>query len=173
MLQRLNRSSISARRTSSSTASAPLLRTYAHTATTSCTAPLVMMRLGESGSRTTTLMRLRAKSYGISSSLATPVLVQPVGEAGLQGRVEIGRARHLIGCVAQHIDRAIDTHHASGERAGLVGAEHVHAAKALDGIETAHNYAVARHVARTACERHGEKGGQKQEREAACEHEGE
>src|SRR3569833_1692135 len=77
MLQRLNRSSISARRTSSSTASAPLLRTYAHTATTSCTAPLVMMRLGASGSRTTTLMRLRAKSYGISSSLATPVIIQP------------------------------------------------------------------------------------------------
>src|ERR1039458_7977836 len=47
-----------------------------------------------------------------------------------------------------------------GERAGLVGAEHVHSAEVLNGVETLHDYLLAAHGERALGQADGDNHGQ-------------
>ena len=68
--------------------------------------------------------------------------VERVGDAGFKCRIEEGRLHHLVRRRAVPVNRRFELHSAIGQRAGLVGAEHIHGAKVFDGIQPPHNNAV-------------------------------
>ncbi|MNV17119.1 hypothetical protein D3C71_1079020 [compost metagenome] len=61
--------------------------------------------------------------------------IQQVFQAGLVVAVEVGHFQHVIGIVAPDVDVARQENPVLGQRAGLVGAQHVHGAEVLDGVQ--------------------------------------
>ena len=68
--------------------------------------------------------------------------------------------------LALGVERAVQPDDAFGERAGLVGAEHVHAAEVLDRVQAAHNHAAFGHLLRAVSEGDADNGGQEFGRQA-------
>ena len=100
-------------------------------------------------------------------------VVERIREAGLERGVDGGELEHLRRGCAGGVVGALELDHALGERAGLVGAQHVHAAEVLDGVEPAHEHAVARHHLRAARQVDAEDGRQQLRAEADRERDGE
>jgi hypothetical protein len=100
-------------------------------------------------------------------------LVERAREARLQARVEPRRAHHCVRGRAARIRRRVEVEDAPREGRGLVGAEHVHAAEVFDRVQTPHDHAVGRHVARPLGERHLDDRGQELRRDPDGEGEGE
>jgi hypothetical protein len=88
-------------------------------------------------------------------------LVQRVGQPGLQVCIEVGQAKDLVRGLAACIQCAVELHHAQCQRAGLVGAEHVHAAKVLDRLQAPDDDTPGSHGLRAAGEVDADDGGQK------------
>ena len=106
-------------------------------------APLAMSLRWPSTSTTTDMMR-REKSKGISSTLVTlrwgpsvreHRLVEQVLEAGLVKGVEVGQLEDALVLFADHVAVLLEDDPVLGEGPGLVGAQDVHRAEVLDGVE--------------------------------------
>ncbi|MFT4197206.1 MAG: hypothetical protein QM601_04740 [Pseudoxanthomonas sp.] len=134
---------------------------------TSSTAPLVIMvaRPGACAATTTLSRRAALEIVGDLVELARRVrinalvpaarrhrLVQRVADAGLQAGVVHRQAQHLRRRPALRIDSAVQLDHAVGQGAGLVGAQHVHAAEVLDRVEALDDHPFARHRPRAVRE---------------------
>ena len=74
--------------------------------------------------------------------------VDRVGVARLEGGVEIGVEARPLARLAAGIDDRVQPHLALGQRAGLVRAEHVHAAEVLDGRQPADDDPLPGHAPR-------------------------
>ena len=70
--------------------------------------------------------------------------VEQVFQAGLEVAVEKGELQHIVGRGAVHIGVALQHDLVLRQRAGLVGAQHVHGAKVLDGVQALDHHLVAR-----------------------------
>ena len=66
-------------------------------------------------------------------------LVQQVAQAGLVVAVEVGVFEHAFALLALEIQVVLQDHPVLGQRAGLVGAQHVHRAEILDGVQPFHD----------------------------------
>ena len=91
--------------------------------------------------------------------------IERVLDAGLEGGVEVGPPQHLRRGGALRVDGRGQRHLALGEGAGLVGAQHVHAAQVFDRLQPAHEHALRRELARAAREHHAHDGRQQLGRE--------
>jgi hypothetical protein len=89
---------------------------------------------------------------GIVRCVLEDRLVERIREPLLQSRVARGPQVHVGRARACDVDRAFERDDAFGERAGLVGAQDVHAAQVLDRGEAPHEHAVAGHALRAARE---------------------
>ena len=110
-----------------------------------------MMRSLPSGVRTTTDMMRRWKSNGISSTFAelrdagvrVALLVrehravEDVLEAGLEVAVDVGEGEHAVVFAQRDVAVLLQDDLVHRERAGLVGAQHVHRAEVLDRVDAA------------------------------------
>ena len=92
-------------------------------------------------------------------------IIQRIGQPGLVVCVEIGVAQNGRGGLPLCIVCAVETDDTFGERAGLVGAEHVHAAKVLNGGQAAHDHAAFGHLLCTVGECDTDYGGQELRRQ--------
>ena len=61
--------------------------------------------------------------------------VEQVFQAGLVVAVEVGKTQHFVRFLAKHVGVARQRDLVLRQRAGLVGTQHVHRAKVLDGVE--------------------------------------
>ncbi len=93
-------------------------------------------------------------------------LVDRVDQAGLERGVEVGVAEHLLALLALQVQRRADAHDAFGERTGLVGTEHVHAAEVLDGREAPDDHLAERHAPGAVGEVDADDRGQQLRRQA-------
>ena len=98
-------------------------------------------------------------------------LVDRVREARLERGVEHRVQQDPVARVAVDVEGRVQLHDAFGERAGLVGAQHVHAAEVLDRVEAAHDHVRCGHPLRAARERDAHDGGEKLRSEADRERE--
>ena len=71
--------------------------------------------------------------------------VEDVFQAGLEMADEVGVAQHRFALVFEHVAVQFEDDVVNGQRAGLVGAEHVHGAEVLDGIELLDDDLLFRH----------------------------
>ena len=71
--------------------------------------------------------------------------VEQVLQAGLVEAVEVGVLEHVLGFVAEDVDVALQDDLVLGQRAGLVGAQHVHRAEVLDRVQALDDDLLARH----------------------------
>jgi hypothetical protein len=86
--------------------------------------------------------------------------VQQVLEAGLEVTDEVAVQEHFIGFASGNIAVPLEDDPIFGERAGLIGAQHVHAAKVLDGVEPLDDHLLAAHGKRALGEADGDDHGQ-------------
>ena len=92
--------------------------------------------------------------------LAAQCQVDRVREAGLEGRVQDGAEQHALARASVRVEGAVEPDDALGERAGLVGAEHVHAAEVLDRVQAPDDDLLAGHALGAAGERDADDRGQ-------------
>ena len=85
--------------------------------------------------------QLQAPFLGVADDRGIERVVDPRLQRGIDQR----QAAHALGVGARRIDGGAQLHHALGERAGLVRAQDVDAAEVLDGLQPAHDDALARH----------------------------
>ena len=71
--------------------------------------------------------------------------VQQVAQAGLVVAVQVGEPQHPLALVAVDIHVLLQEDLVLGQRAGLVGAQHVHGAEVLDGVQALDDDLLARH----------------------------
>ncbi len=83
-------------------------------------------------------------------------LVQRVLDAGLEGRVQVRQSQDFLRRLSVGIERLAQLDHALGQRAGLVGAEHVDGTEVLDRLEPAHDDPARGHRARPVGQRHAD-----------------
>ena len=93
-------------------------------------------------------------------------IVERIGKPGLEACVDGGEAQHGGGRLARNIERAVEFDHARGQRAGLVGAQHVHAAEVLDRVQPPHDHAELRHALGAVRQGDADDRGQQFRREA-------
>src|SRR6266542_1469135 len=74
--------------------------------------------------------------------------VDRVVEAGLQPGDQRGALGDQPALAAGQVEGGVEPHRTLGEGAGLVGAQHVHGAEVLDGVEAADDHAPAGHAPR-------------------------
>src|SRR5258706_15909757 len=74
--------------------------------------------------------------------------IQWIAQSGLIMGIEIGVTQNSYRCLSLNIHCAIESDNTFGERASLVGAEHIHAAKILNGVQASHDHAALRHFLR-------------------------
>ena len=86
---------------------------------------------------------VRSQSRGFASR--DDGRIERVLDAGLECGIEKGEVSRLARGSALDIDRLIECNEPLGQRAGLVGAEHVDAAEVLDRLEATDQHATARH----------------------------
>ncbi len=79
--------------------------------------------------------------------------------------VEERQPHHAVRLGAVHIDCLIQPHHPFGQRTGLVGAEHIHAAEVLDGAEPPDDHAALCHLLCSMRKRHADDGRQQLRRQ--------
>ena len=72
--------------------------------------------------------------------------IQRVVQPGLVVRIEISVGQNSLGWLPLRIEGAVEANHTFRECAGLVGAQHVHAAEVLDGGQAAHDHAAPGHL---------------------------
>ena len=71
--------------------------------------------------------------------------VQDVLQPGLEVAVEVGQRQHGVVLVADHVAVPLQDHAVQGQRAGLVGAQHVHGAEVLDRVQALDDHLLAGH----------------------------
>ena len=127
----------------------------------------------------TDIMR-RVKSNGISSSflyfstISLPVEVgaiqnrpvEQVLEAGLEVADQVAVQQHLLGFLSRHVAMPLKDDAILGERAGFVGAQNVHAAEVLNGVQPLDDHLLAAHGERALGEADRDDHGQHLRREA-------
>src|ERR1017187_2264710 len=86
--------------------------------------------------------------------------IKQVLQARLKMADEVTIPEHFIRLSAGDITVPLQDDSIFGERAGLVGAEHVHSAEVLNGVETLHDYLLAAHGERALGEANGDNHGQ-------------
>ncbi len=72
--------------------------------------------------------------------------IQDVAEPRLKMAVEIGQHEDPFILVADDVAMPLQDHPVQGERAGLVGAEHVHGAEVLDRVQPLDDHFLPRHA---------------------------
>ena len=127
--------------------------------------------------------RRRSKSNGTSSiffqaptSMCVVVedgFVERALQAGLEEAVEIGEFQHPLAGLALRIDVLLQPDLRLGQRAGLVGAQHVHRAEVLDGGQPFDDHVLLRHAQRAARQRDRHHHRQQFRRQADGERDGE
>jgi hypothetical protein len=65
-------------------------------------------------------------------------VVEGVGKSGVQSRVQRGQPQYGVGGRAVAVVGAFQANDALRQRAGFVGAQHIHAAEVFDGLEPTH-----------------------------------
>ena len=106
-------------------------------------------------------MRRRGKSNGISSTLAIAAVdvehacassaccehgdVEQVLQPGLEVAVQVRVVQHALGLLAADVEMPLQDDAVLRQRAGLVGAQHVHRAEVLDRVEPLDDHLLARH----------------------------
>ena len=71
--------------------------------------------------------------------------VEQILEAGLKVADQVAVEEHLVGFTPRDIAMTHENHAVLGERAGLVGAEDIHAAEVLNGVEALDDHVLAAH----------------------------
>ena len=101
----------------------------------------------------------RWKSKGISSTFAYSGMlgvgvrlacaqhraVQHVLQAGLEVAVQVRQREHAVVLLQHHVAVPLQDHVVHRQRAGLVGAQHVHRAEVLDGVDPLDDHLLAAH----------------------------
>ena len=81
--------------------------------------------------------------------------VEQVLQARLVVAVEVGVFEHALAVLAPDVEVALEDDPVLGQRAGLVGAQHVHGAEVLDRVQALDDHLLARHRERALGEVHG------------------
>ena len=100
-------------------------------------------------------------------------IVERIREPGLEVRVHLRVTQDRLRWLAAGIEGAIEADHALGQGAGLVRAQHVHAAEVLDGVQSPHDHPPFRHLQGAVRESDADDRGQQFGGEAHGEGEGE
>ena len=93
------------------------------------------MRREKSNGISSTFLYFSTPSSRCSSRVFQHRAVEDVFQAGLEMADEIGVAQHFVAFVFEDVAMEFQDDVVNRQRAGLVGAEHVHRAEVLDGIE--------------------------------------
>ncbi len=93
------------------------------------------MRRVKSNGISSTLLNLFDRERAVQLLMVEDGAVQDVFEAGLEVAEEIGVLQHGLALALEHVTVDFQDDMVGGERARLVGAEHVHGAEVLDGVE--------------------------------------
>jgi hypothetical protein len=92
--------------------------------------------------------------------------VEQVLQPGLVVAVEVGELQHLVAGLAEHVGVALQHDAVLGQRAGLVGAQHVHGAEVLDRVQALDDHLLARQHHRALGQGGGDDHGQHLGRQA-------
>ena len=82
----------------------------------------------------------------IELPLVTNRIVNRIGEAGLEGRVQVRIQQRFLARFTDSIDGAIEFHRSFGECARLIDAENIHAAEVLDRGKLLDDHLHPRHM---------------------------
>ncbi len=92
--------------------------------------------------------------------------VEQVLEAGLEVADQVAVQKHFLGFLSGHVAMPLEDDAILGERAGFVGAQHVHAPEVLNGVEPLDDHFLAAHGERALGEADRDDHGQHLRREA-------
>jgi hypothetical protein len=87
--------------------------------------------------------------------------IERILDAGLERGIHVGEPQDLRRHGPRRVTGGVEPHRALGQRAGLVGAQHAHAAEILDRVQAAHDDTALRHRMRAAGQRHADDRRQK------------
>ena len=94
--------------------------------------------------------------------------IKQILQAGLKMADEVSIPEHFIRFPAGDITVPLQDDPIFGERAGLIGAKHIHSAEVLNGVETLHDYLLAAHGKRAFGQADGDNHGQHLRGQANC-----